>query len=143
MSPITSANEGRDSIMSIVRFGNANRDMSGRELVELISQKVPPQTQIDILRDTYPNGVIRGDEFNVGSLNGEPGKSLKIDINPRSPWFMKGNDFNGSSGVGGIVKILMEGRDMKLPEIKEFFSDYLDDTPRFLRDETLLLRLIL
>ena len=80
MSPITSANEGRDSIMSIVRFGNTNRDMSGRELVELISQKVPPQTQIDILRDTYPNGVIRGDEFNVGSLNGEPGKSLKIDI---------------------------------------------------------------
>ena len=52
MSPITSANEGRDSIMSIVRFGNTNRDLSGRELVELISQKVPPQTQIDILRDT-------------------------------------------------------------------------------------------
>jgi len=135
MSPITSANEGRDSIMSIVRFGNTNRDVGARELVELISQKVPSQTQIDVLRDTYPNGVVRGDEFNIGSLNGEPGKSLKIDINPRSPWFMKGNDFNGSSGVGGIVKILMEGRNMKLPEIKEFFADYLDDTPRFLRDE--------
>ena len=72
--------------MSIVSFGNANRDLTSRDLVELISDKVPPQVQIDMLRDTYPNGVIRGDEFNVGSLDGEPGKSLKIDINPRSPW---------------------------------------------------------
>ncbi len=47
--------------MSIIRLGNKNRDMNSHELVELISQKVPPEVQIDELRNTYPNGVVRGD----------------------------------------------------------------------------------
>ena len=134
MSPITSANEGKDNIMSIVRLGNTNRELNSHQLVELISEKVPPEVQIDALRDTYPNGVIRGDQFSIGSLSGEAGQSLKIDINPRSPYFMKGQDFNGASGIGGIVKILMEGRGMRLPEIKELFGNYLDNTPGFVRD---------
>ena len=134
MSPITSANEGKDNIMSIIRLGNTNRELNSHQLVELISQKVPPEVQIDALRDTYPNGVIRGDQFSIGSLSGEAGQSLKIDINPRSPYFMKGQDFNGASGIGGIVKILMEGRGMRLPEIKELFGNYLDNTPGFVRD---------
>ena len=102
--------------------------MSANELVDLISEKVPPSVQISALKDTYPQGVVRGDVFTIGSLDGEAGKSLKIDINPRSPYFMKGSDFNGSQGIGGIVKILMEGRGMRLPEIKELFGNYLDDT---------------
>lgn len=71
--------------------------MNSHELVELTSQKVPPEVQIDELRNTYPNGVVRGDQFSIGSLSGEAGQSLKIDINPRSPYFMKGQDFNGTS----------------------------------------------
>jgi hypothetical protein len=114
--------------MNIIKFGNKNRDMSANDLVELISRKVPASEQISILRETYPNGQIRGDIFTIGSLNGEHGRSVKIDINPNSPYFMKGQDFNGSDGVGGIVKILMEGRGMRLPEIKELFGNYLDDT---------------
>ena len=120
--------------MSIVRLGNTNRELNSHQLVELISEKVPPEVQIDELRNTYPNGVIRGDQFSIGSLSGEAGQSLKIDINPRSPYFMKGQDFNGASGIGGIVKILMEGRGMRLPEIKELFGSYLDNTPGFVRD---------
>ena len=117
--------------MNIIKFGNSKRSMDSKELVELISQKVPSQVQIDLLRETYPQGVIRGDQFTIGSLGGEAGKSLKIDINPRSPYFMKGQDFNGADGVGGIVKILMEGRNMKLPEVKELFASYLDEgTPQ-------------
>ena len=114
--------------MNIIKLGNKNRDMSANELVDLISEKVPPSVQISALKDTYPQGVVRGDVFTIGSLDGEAGKSLKIDINPRSPYFMKGSDFNGSQGIGGIVKILMEGRGMRLPEIKELFGNYLDDT---------------
>jgi 5S rRNA maturation endonuclease (ribonuclease M5) len=118
-------------VMNIIKFGNSKRSMDSKELVELISQKVPSQVQIDLLRETYPQGVIRGDQFTIGSLGGEAGKSLKIDINPRSPYFMKGQDFNGADGVGGIVKILMEGRNMKLPEVKELFASYLDEgTPQ-------------
>ena len=101
--------------------------MSANELVDLISQRVPASVQISTLRDTYPQGIVRGDVFTIGSLEGESGKSLKIDINPNSPYFMKGSDFNGSQGVGGIVKILMEGRGMRLPEIKELFGNYLDN----------------
>ncbi len=121
--------------MTIIRLGNKNRELSAHELVELISEKVPPEVQINELRNTYPNGVVRGDQFSIGSLSGEAGQSLKIDINPRSPYFMKGQDFNGAEGIGGIVKILMEGRGMRLPEIKELFGNYLDDMPGFVRDQ--------
>ena len=41
---------------------------------------------------------------------------------------MKGQDFNGGVGIGGIVKILMEGRGLRLPEIKEMFSEYVGET---------------
>ena len=120
-----------EMVMNIIKFGNNKRSMDSKELVEMISQKVPASVQIDMLRETYPQGVIRGDQFTIGSLHGEAGKSLKIDINPRSPYFMKGQDFNGADGVGGIVKILMEGRNMKLPEVKELFASYLDnETPQ-------------
>ena len=114
-------------VVNIVKFGNKKHSMSARELVDLISESVPAHTQIEILKQTYPNGVVRGNLFTIGSLSGEAGKSLKIDINPRSPYFMKGQDFNGSDGVGGIVKIMMEGRNMKLSEVKEYFADYISD----------------
>ncbi len=117
----------RRMVVNIVKFGNKKHSMTSRELVDLISERVPAQTQIDILKDTYPNGVVRGHLFSIGSLGGETGKSMKIDINPRSPYFMKGQDFNGSDGVGGIVKVMMEGRGMKLGEIKEYFDDYISD----------------
>ena len=120
--------------MRILPFDNTKSSMSASELVEEISKKVPRQVQIDMLRDTFPQGVVKGDQFTIGSTDGEHGKSLKIDINPRSPYFMKGQDFNGGVGIGGIVKIMMEGRNMKLPEIKEMFVDYLDETRSFVRD---------
>ncbi len=113
--------------MNIVKFGNNKRSMDSKELVELISERVPSHVQINLLKETYPQGVIRGDQFTIGSLGGEAGKSLKIDINPRSPYFMKGQDFNGADGVGGIVKILMEGRRMKLSEVRDLFANYIDD----------------
>ena len=43
---------------------------------------------------------------------------------------MQGQDFNGGVGIGGIVKILIEARGMKLPEIKEDVrQSYLESTP--------------
>lgn len=115
--------------MSVLRFDNT-KSSTAHELVQKISDEVPRSVQIDVLRDTYPNGKIRGHEFFIGSLAGEAGESLKIDINPSSPHFMRGQDFNGGEGIGGIVKILMEARGMRLPEIKELFGSYLSDEPR-------------
>ena len=122
--------------MRVLPFDNTKSSMSASDLVQEISKKVPRQVQIDILQDTFPQGKVTGDLFTIGSTSGESGKSLKIDINPRSPYFMKGQDFNGGVGIGGIVKILMEGRGMRLPEIKDMFADYIGETRSFVRDQT-------
>lgn len=120
--------------MSVIRFDNT-KSSTAHELVQKISDQVPRSVQIDILRETYPNGKIRGHDFYIGSLAGEAGESLKIDINPSSPHFMRGQDFNGGDGIGGIVKILMEARGMRLPEIKEMFGSYIsEDTRRPVRE---------
>ena len=112
--------------MSISRFDNT-KSGSAHDLVEKISREVPRSVQVDTLIETYPNGKVRGTDFFLGSLAGEAGESLKIDINPNSPHFMRGQDFNGGEGIGGIVKILMAARGLRLPQIKEMFASYLTD----------------
>lgn len=114
--------------MSVIRFDNT-KSGTAHDLVEKISRDVPRSVQVDVLLETYPNGKVRGNDFFIGSLAGEAGESLKIDINPNSPHFMRGQDFNGGVGVGGIVKILMEARGMRLPQIKELFGSYLQENP--------------
>tara|TARA_Y100001963_G_scaffold46683_2_gene65798 strand:+ start:17389 stop:19578 length:2190 start_codon:yes stop_codon:yes gene_type:complete len=120
--------------MRILSFDKTKSSISARELVEKISEKVPTSVQVQVLKDTYPQGRIRGTQFMLGSLRGESGNSLKIDITP-GPHFMKGTDFNGGEGVGGIAKILMEGKGMSLPEVKEYFADYLGEDRTIVRDE--------
>tara|TARA_R110000796_G_scaffold33570_3_gene86929 strand:+ start:320 stop:2482 length:2163 start_codon:yes stop_codon:yes gene_type:complete len=119
--------------MSVVRFGNTTS--GSNDIVEEISRRVPKGEQIRILQDTFPAGRVHGKTFYIGSLLGDPGQSLKINIDPASQYFMQGQDFNGGVGIGGIVKILIEARGMKLPEIKEMFASYLDSTgPQIVRD---------
>ena len=65
--------------MRILPFDNTKSSISAKELVDQISKKVPAQVQIDMLRNTFPNGTVRGDLFTLGSTSGEQGKSLKID----------------------------------------------------------------
>ena len=120
------------NIMRILSFDKTKSSISARDLVEKISEKVPTSVQVQVLKDTYPQGRIRGTQFMLGSLRGESGNSLKIDITP-GPHFMKGTDFNGGEGVGGIAKILMEGKGMSLPEVKEYFSDYLGEDRTIVR----------
>ena len=118
--------------MRVASFDNT-KSSDPRYLVEHISSSVPSHIQIETLKDTFPNGVIRNGVFYIGSMAGERGESMKIDINPSSRNFMRGQDFNGGTGVGGIVKILMEARGMKLHEIKDMFGSYLNipqDTTR-------------
>ena len=115
--------------MSVISFDNTKYG-NAHEIVQKISECVPSHVQVDVLRETFPNGVVRGSVFYIGSLAGERGESLKIDINPSSPHFMKGQDFNGGTGVGGIVKILMEARGMRLPEIKKMFEQYIPEDRR-------------
>ena len=78
-----------------------------RDLVTEISEKVPHYVQVEELKRAFPHGRIVRNEFLLGSLYGEAGQSLKIDIDPSSPNFMRGKDFNTDEGIGGITKILM------------------------------------
>lgn len=112
--------------MSVIRFDNT-KSGTAHDLVEQISRDVPRSVQVEMLLETYPNGKVRGNDFFIGSLAGEAGESLKININQNSSDFMRGQDFNGGEGVGGIVKILMSARGMRLPEIKELFGNYIGD----------------
>ena len=106
--------------MNILHFGKTSK-----EVAERISNEVPRHVQLQALVDTYPNGMKRGGYFMIGSLAGEKGQSLKINIDINSQFFLKGKDFESGDGVGGISKILKEGRGWTISETAEYFSDYL------------------
>ena len=64
--------------------------MSANELVDMISQKVPASVQIEELKNTFPHGIVRGDVFTIGSLDGEAGKSLKNRYKSKITIFYEG-----------------------------------------------------
>jgi len=107
--------------MGVLRIGNTK----SKNLADDISEKVPKSVQLQALIDTYPNGIMRGTQFEIGSLDGEKGKSLKISVDANRSDFMQGMDFSTHEGVGGITKIMMEGRGMTLQDVSEYFADYL------------------
>lgn len=106
--------------MNILHFGKTSR-----EVAERISSEVPREVQLRALLETFPNGIRRGNDFMLGSLRGEKGQSLRINIDINSPWFLSGKDFESGDGVGGISKIMKEGRGWTLAETAEYFSEYL------------------
>lgn len=101
-----------------------------RDLVTEISEKVPHYVQVEELKRAFPHGRIVRNEFLLGSLYGEAGQSLKIDIDPSSPNFMRGKDFNTDEGIGGITKILMSAYNESVKEVAERFESYLSDGVR-------------
>ena len=106
--------------MNILQFGKTSK-----EVAERISREVPRTVQLQMLFDTFPEGIRRGNDFMLGSLGGERGQSLRINIDINSPWFLNGKDFESGDGVGGICKILKEGKGWSIAETAEYFSDYL------------------
>ena len=106
--------------MNILQFGKTSK-----EVAERISREVPRTVQLQMLFDTFPEGIRRGNDFMLGNLNGDRGQSLRINIDINSPWFLNGKDFESGDGVGGICKILKEGKGWSIAETAEYFSDYL------------------
>ena len=74
--------------MNILQFGKTSK-----EVAERISREVPRTVQLQMLFDTFPEGIRRGNDFMLGSLGGERGQSLRINIDINSPWFLNGKDF--------------------------------------------------
>ena len=112
--------------MSLRVIGNTRYGSEPRDLVAEITDKVPSYVQIDALKNAYPNGRIVRNEFYLGSLNGEAGQSLKINIDPSSSEFMRGMDFNTGDGIGGITKILMAAYSWKIKDVAEHFGTWLE-----------------
>jgi len=112
--------------MSLRVVGNTGYGSNQKDLVAEITEKVPSYVQIESLKRAFPNGKVIRNEFYIGSLSGEAGQSLKIDIDPISPNFMRGMDFNTGEGIGGITKILMAAYDWKIKDVAEHFSTFLD-----------------
>ncbi len=106
--------------MTILRFGNTTS-----QLTEKISNLVPRTTQLQDLFDTYPNGVRHGTTFMIGSFQGEAGSSLQINIDIHGPNFMRGQDWATGDGIGGITKILMEGRGWTSREVAAHYQSFL------------------
>ena len=112
--------------MSLRVVGNTIYGSNQKDIVAEITEKVPSYVQIEALKNAYPNGRVVRNEFYLGSLSGEAGQSLKINIDPSSPNFMRGMDFNSGDGIGGISKILMEAYRWKITDVAEHFSTFLD-----------------
>ena len=112
--------------MSLRIIGNTRYGSEPRDLVAEITDKVPSYVQIEALKNAYPNGRIVRNEFYLGSLNGEAGQSLKINIDPSSSEFMRGMDFNTGDGIGGITKILMAAYSWKIKDVAEHFGTWLE-----------------
>ena len=112
--------------MSLRVVGNTGYGSNQKDLVAEITDKVPSYVQIESLKRAFPNGKVIRNEFYIGSLSGEAGQSLKIDIDPISPNFMRGMDFNTGEGIGGITKILMAAYDWRIKDVAEHFSTFLD-----------------
>ena len=106
--------------MNVLSFGNTTK-----EIAERISREVPRVVQLQILFDTYPQGIQKGKEFFIGSLRGEAGRSMRINIDQSSPWFLTGKDFESGDGIGGISKVLKEGRGYSMSECVQMFSQYM------------------
>ena len=106
--------------MTILRFGNTTS-----QLTDKISDLVPRTTQLQDLFDTYPNGVRHGTTFMIGSFQGEAGSSLQLNIDIHGPNFMRGQDWATGDGVGGITKILMEGRGWTSREVTAHYQSFL------------------
>ena len=106
--------------MTILRFGNTTN-----QLTEKISNLVPRTTQLQDLFDTYPNGVRHGTTFMIGAFQGEAGSSLQINIDIHGPNFMRGQDWATGDGIGGITKILMEGRGWTSREVAAHYQSFL------------------
>ena len=112
--------------MSLRVVGNTRYSNGQRDLVAEITEKVPSYVQIEALKNAFPNGRVVRNEFYLGSLSGEAGQSLKINIDPSSSEFMRGMDFNTGDGIGGITKILMAAYDWKIKDVAEHFGTFLD-----------------
>ena len=115
--------------MSLRVVGNTIYGGNQKDLVAEITEKVPSYVQIEALKNAYPNGRVVRNEFYLGSLAGEAGQSLKINIDPSSPNFMRGMDFNSGDGYRGHIQDINGGLQVENHRCSRTFCYILGSTP--------------
>jgi putative DNA primase/helicase len=75
---------------------------------------------VELLNEWYPNGKLKGREYTVGSVDGESGKSLSINVET-GVW----KDFNGTDAGGDLISLYAAKYDMEQGEAaRSLMSDY-------------------
>lgn len=81
----------------------AREQLSGREINDMLTQRVE-----DLVYFIFPAAKREGPRLTVGSLDGEPGKKLKIDI--RGPkagrWVNYGTSESDPHGKGDLIRLI-------------------------------------
>lgn len=95
--------------------------MSPKELSERLSERA-----LDVCLHLYPNGKQEGFVFKVGSICGDPGKSLQINVGGQ--WAGKWKDWADDSYHGDLLDLWQHSRGLNPPEARREIIDYLGIT---------------
>ena len=78
---------------------NSGKDASDR-FIQRVKDGLSDADIQRILFELFPNGVVRGGEFLVGGIHGNPGKSFKFNIRKGV-----GTDFASNEPIGDIIEV--------------------------------------
>lgn len=92
--------------------------MRTNELASLLAKEA-----LDLCRILFPNGKQNRNEFEIGSLSGEEGKSLKVKIkgDKAGIWC----DFADGGSKGDLIGLIMKVKGINLTEARKFAFEFL------------------
>jgi putative DNA primase/helicase len=85
---------------------NSGKDASNR-FIQRVKDGLSDADIQRILFELFPNGVVRGGEFSVGDIHGNPGKSFKFNIRKGV-----GTDFASNEPIGDIIEVYSRRRNV-------------------------------
>lgn len=96
--------------------------MKNRIAIAEISRRLADQTE-NVCLMLLPAGKKHGNAYECGSIHGEPGKTLKVNLagEHRGNWV----DWNGSEHKGDLLDLWSQARGIPLPDALKQAKDYL------------------
>jgi hypothetical protein len=86
----------------MLRQNEHGRRLGAADIAEALEE-----SKLEVLRHLFPNGTIRGHEFEVGDLQGNPGRSLKVCLSGKGPIW---SDFGTGESGGDLLELWARAR---------------------------------